>query len=275
MLAAPERTVYQRQIYGNAAQVDKLVEFPLLLYCIRNRKRRKAACDLHFCDNILTVVVDKQLPFCGVMLRQISCSTAVGLGGLAGGAEILDQRFTGRELLLVRRQAERLTNGVQSGRISAVLALQHRAAPLREPGGRPFSIRFEVLADTIPFKGGVVGVLLYVRIEQHLHELIIKRSARLRHVGHDRRLTIEGVAEEQDLEVRVLRVFIQSGLCDRLRAVGFDINRKVMHGVLLDGGGQMAPSYQTPMTGMPVGMGCPVTGSTGYCGCTGYTGAAG
>ena len=125
--------------------------------------------------------------------------------------------------------------------------------------------RLKVPTDAVPFKGSVIGVLLYIWIEQHLHELIIKRSARLRHVDHDWRLPVEGVTEKQDLEVRVLRVFVQSGLCDRLRTVSLNINRKMMHGVLLDGGGQMVPSNQTPMTGMPVGMGCPVMGSTGYC----------
>lgn len=70
-------------------------------FCTQPDGEADAAFNLHLGDHILLAVFFEKLPFGGVVLGQVAAPLAVGLGGLAGDAEITDEGLAGVELLLV------------------------------------------------------------------------------------------------------------------------------------------------------------------------------
>ena len=138
------------------ALIDE-VRFPLLLHPIRDGESGQPLFNLHLGDHILLAIGLEKLPFGGVMLGQVAAPLAIGLGGLAGDAEITDEGLAGIELLLVLGEPQGLAGGVQTCRVAAVEAMKHGAAPLVWRQGA------HVLGQTAPFKGGVVGVLDVLR----------------------------------------------------------------------------------------------------------------
>ena len=120
----------QLQVHGHAPGVDDEVRFPLLLHPIRNGESGQPLFNLHLGDHILLAVFFEKLPFGGVVLGQVAAPLAVGLGGLAGDAEITDEGLAGVELLFVLGEPQSLACGVQARRVATVEAMEHGAAPL-------------------------------------------------------------------------------------------------------------------------------------------------
>ena len=75
-------------------------------------------------------VVLEQGPLFWRVPREVPGPVPIGLGGLAGHAEIPDQRFPRRQLLLVLRKADRPSRCIQSRGVPAVQPVGHGAPPL-------------------------------------------------------------------------------------------------------------------------------------------------
>ena len=150
--ADDESAAHHFHVSGHASRVHHQVGFPLLLHKGGHGKRRQAVVNLHFGDNILPVVLFEQRPFGGAVPRKIASAVSVGIGGLAGNAEIADKGLARRQLFLIFGQAHRPARRVQRCRVAAVERVEHRIAPLI--GGEPS----QILAESEPFKGRVVGV---------------------------------------------------------------------------------------------------------------------
>ena len=86
------------------------------------------------------------------MLGQIAGAVAVGVGGLAGDAEIADKGLARRQLFLIFGQAHRLACRIQRCRVAAVERVEHRIAPLI--GWQPS----QILTEGEPLESRVVGM---------------------------------------------------------------------------------------------------------------------
>ena len=208
------------------------------------------------------------------MLREVSGAPAVGFGGLAGHAEISDQGLASGQLPFVFGKAQRLAGGVQAQRIPAIGRLQLRVPPLGEPQLRGPSgalLQMKIPAEAVPLERGVEGVFDAIRGKHERPYIRRQLRAQLGQIRHLNRPSVQGVGKQQDLEVRVLRVFIKPRLGDRLRGIGFDVNGKMVHNVLLRKGTPCgvpdSRGDQTPMIGAPGLIGCPVMGSIAGAAC--------
>ena len=91
-------------IHAYPPVIDFLVEVILIPDKLRDRILGQPVlyCEFHF--NIALVIGLEGFPFLPVMLRQVSCSAAVGLGGFARHTEIADEVFSLFHFLVIQLQ---------------------------------------------------------------------------------------------------------------------------------------------------------------------------
>ena len=168
------------------------------------------------------------------MPGQVAGASAVGLGGLAGLAEVGDQRLALFHLEGVLRLLQRLAEGAQLGGQAAVEGVDHAALPLLQPKHPLFPAQAHGLRQAPPLKGGVVRPLGVAGIKQP--RVILPQTALgLRYEGqvqHKRRFGgFRNAPQQQNLKRRVLRVSICTHLGDVQRGIGLNIHRDdLLHG---------------------------------------------
>ena len=210
---------------------------PLLHDLLRHRPGGQLPVVRPLGDHVHAVVLAEQLPFGGVMPRQVAGAASVGLCGLAGLAEIFDEGFALFHLERVLRLLQGRAEGAQLGGQSAVQRVHHAALPLLEPLDALFPAQAHCLRQAPPFKGCIVRPLGVAVIQQPLQlfpqkMLRVRPAGQVHHLGRVRVLV--DVAQQQDLERRVLRVPVGTHGFDVLRRVGLDIHRDDrFHGNLL------------------------------------------
>ena len=94
-------TAHKVHVNGHATGIDDEVNLPLFLYPVRHRKSGQPPLNLHLRDNILAAILFEQAPLGHVMVWVVAGALAVGLGWVAGHAEIADDRLAGVQLALV------------------------------------------------------------------------------------------------------------------------------------------------------------------------------
>lgn len=94
----------QFQINGDTPIVDFLVQMVFLPHFFWHRVLLQPLLDGHFHFHVSFVVAFEQIPFLRSMLGKVPCPAAVGLGFLAGNAEIPDQLPPFLHLLIVQLQ---------------------------------------------------------------------------------------------------------------------------------------------------------------------------
>ena len=112
---AGEGPFYQSHIYGHAPSVHLYVLPPLLHDLLRHRPWSQLPVVGPLSNHVHAVVLAEQLPLVGVMLRQVAGAPAVALCGLAGLAEVGNQRLTLLHLERVLWLLQGRTEGPQLG----------------------------------------------------------------------------------------------------------------------------------------------------------------
>ena len=166
---AGEGPLYQGHIYGHAPGVHLHVLPPLLHDLLRHRPWGQLPVVGPLCDHVHAVILAEQMPFGGVVLRQVAGAPAVALCGLAGLAEVGDQRLALFHLEGILRLLQYLTQCTQLGGQPAVEGVDHAALPLLQPEHPLFPAQLHVLRQTPPLEGCVVRPLGAAGIEQPRH----------------------------------------------------------------------------------------------------------
>ena len=118
---------YERHIHADAAVVDLLVKMVFIPHRIRSGELRQLRLYLHFGLHITEVVGLVSVPLFRVMLRQVSCPSAVCLRGSARRGEITYQIPSLCQLLLLKPQYS--ADPFQGQRQTHIRRPHHRAAP--------------------------------------------------------------------------------------------------------------------------------------------------
>ena len=234
---AGKGSLYQGHIHRHAPGVHLHIQPPLPHDLLRHRPWGQPLVVGPLGDHVHAVVLAEQLPLCGVVLRQVAGAPAVALCGLAGLAEVGDQRFAFLHLQGIFRLLQGRTEGTQLGGQSAVEGVDHAALPLLEPLDALLPAQTHSLRQTPPLKSGVVGPLGVAGIQQP-RQLLPKEVLRIRLYGQVEHRHFVGVSEDeaqqQDLKVWILGVSVGTDLGDVLRRVGLYIHRDDrFHGFLL------------------------------------------
>ena len=121
---------------------------------------------MSFSLNVADIVLSENLPLGGVVTWQVTDAATVGLGWLAGAAEVSDKRCALSHLGFVVGQLEGFACVFQAGRQAAVHGVNHAVFPLFQP---IFTLRLaqvEILAKTPPLKGCIPGPLGVSRVKE-------------------------------------------------------------------------------------------------------------
>ena len=214
-----------RDVKPHPVVVHPLVQLPELLFALRERVPGELLPDRHLGNHVLAVVLDVECPLDRVMLRQVSGPAAVRLRGLAWLGEVPDQALADRVLQLLLREAQGDAGACQRPWQAALQRHDHRVAPLLR---RHLLLQF--LGEARPLEGGIPGPLLDVRIREGVQELP-GPAARLGAVMHLHRAAVDRVADQQDLEVRVFHVSVDTAGGEVCAAVCLDVNADPAHSV--------------------------------------------
>ena len=149
----PAHPVDQLHVYAHAQCVGETVQLPQPLLPVRDSKALERVIDRRLCNNVLPVVLDKELPLCRIMVWQVASASSIGLGWLAGLAKVTDKGFALPVLLHALRQPQSASSGGQSGRIAEVQRAEHRATPLL------YRRLIACPVEAVPFESRVVCVL--------------------------------------------------------------------------------------------------------------------
>ena len=170
------------------------------------------------------------------MPGQVAGASAVGLGGLAGLAEVGDQRLALFHLEGILRLLQRLAEGAQLGGQAAVEGVDHAALPLTQPFSALLPAQAHGLGQAPPLEGGVVRPLGVSGVEQP-RQLLAEEELRVWQICQIYYLwcifIAYGKTKQQNLKVWVLGVPVGSHLGDVLRRVGLDVYGDKSHMVLL------------------------------------------
>ena len=183
------------------------------------------AVDLPLHLHVADAVGLEGLPLLGEVLREVAVALvedAVGLL-LPRHAEELDEVLALLHLLLL--QAECRAGLLQAHGEPTAGGLDHRAVP--GVGGEEDALLAclrlpEVDGQAHPLEGGVVGHLRHLLVEEGVDQPL-RQALALGEVHDLHGLLVPRVGHQQDPEVRVHGVAVESGLCDRLRGEGFDV----------------------------------------------------
>ena len=156
------------------------------------------------------------------MLREVPCPAAVCLGGLAGYAEVADERLALGHLLAVQLQYR--TDPLKGQRQTHIRSPNERAFP----GGR-----VKIIADRVPvnavgtemlrivpaqpsrqaysLKGCVIGPLGDTIVREGFDDLI-RHGIAGHQVVHDDLAAVHGHAEEQDFKIGRFGVLVNAAL---------------------------------------------------------------
>ena len=234
---AGEGPLYQGHIHGHAPGVHLHILPPLLHDALGNRPGGQLPVVGPLCDHVHAIVLAEQPPLVGVVLGQVAGAPAVALCGLAGLAEVGDQRLALFHLEGILRLLQHLTQRTQLGGQAAVEGVDHAAFPLLQPEHPLFPAQAHGLRQAPPLKRSIVRPLGVAGIQQpRLHP---KHSAwvwQICQIYYIRCIFIAyGKTKQEDLKVWVLGVSVGTDLGDVLRRVGFYIHRddRFLHGCLL------------------------------------------
>ena len=203
-------------IHAHAPVVDLLiqrVQLPLLLgQGILFQRFSNGALGFH----VLGIVLPVHRPLFRRVGRQIARPAAVGFGGLAGDGEITDEVFAFLHLLLRCAQGD---GGVrQSSRQRQVRRHDHGTAPLMRI--QPVT---QIARKAYALELCVVGCLDDVGLFQCRNYFRWKCFAAGK-INGLYRFIIEGIREQQNLEIRCVTVAIYAALGQWRRAVGFNVD---------------------------------------------------
>ena len=163
------RGIHQIHVHGHAPGIHLHILPPLLHDLLRHRPWGELPVVGPLGDDVHAVVLAEQTPLFGVVPGQVAGASAVGLGGLAGLAEVGDQRLALFHLEGILRLLQRLAEGTQLGGQAAVEGVDHAALPLLQPEHPLCPAQLHVLRQTPPLEGGVVRPLGVAGIEQPRH----------------------------------------------------------------------------------------------------------
>ena len=211
--------IYEGNIQPDSAIIDFLINVVFIPHELRHGELRELLLYAHLRLNITKVVGFEERPFLRGILRAVASSAAVALGRSARRAEILDEFLTLGQLLLV--EVQNRADTLQRKRQSHVRRPHHRASPGRrvEVFARRHS---EMPGKTDPLKVGVEGKLQHVLIGKRGGNVCRYFFAECQ-IDHMDFAAVNGITEEQNLEVRVFRVFVDTALAEVGAAVCFDI----------------------------------------------------
>ena len=221
---------HEAPVDPDPAVADQLVDGPEPLLGFSRAEGPELVEDRLLRHDVLQVVLDEEPPLLGVVPWHVPRPAAVGRGGLAGLAEVVDERLASAELLLILRQAEGLADGFQGSRQAEGGGQDSGAAP---------AIRVAVDA-VVAGEGRALEVCIeggadHCRIGQEAQELVLvsreleggRRDQLQLFLGsvrgcedprtfpeaprHEalRRCSVQTVGDQDDLEVRRRRV----GVC--------------------------------------------------------------
>ena len=176
--------------------------------------------------HVADIVLPENRPLGGVVLRQVAGAPAVGLGGLAGAAEVADQRSALTHFGFVLRQLQGFARVLQAGGQPAVHGVYHAVLPLVEPVLTLGLWQLKVFAQAPPFKGGIPRALGDAGVKQQRLHAVKGKGSGFGQVQQLHAVVVRGKAAKQNLKVGVLGVAVCAHRADVLRAVGFQINRE-------------------------------------------------
>ena len=129
----PKRAAGQLTVGGNPAAVHPHVVPPLPPDEIRHLERLQQVVNVSFSLNVADIVLSENLPLGGVVTWQVTDAATVGLGWLAGAAEVTDQGLALPHLGFVVGQLEGFACVFQAGGQAAVHGVNHAVFPLLQP----------------------------------------------------------------------------------------------------------------------------------------------
>ena len=154
--------------------------------------------------HVLSAVVLEQLPFRRVMVREVPAPPAVPRSRRAGDAEVPDQLLPDPHLPFVLREPHGPPCCVQRCRKAAIEGMHHGAVPLA-------CRAVEEPVQAVYLKGRIMGHFFHGRVAQRPDDVPwdpFPRGA----VYYAHRSAIDGIREQQYLEVRGLHVSVQPRL---------------------------------------------------------------
>ena len=210
----PHCVVHECHVHQYAPVVDALVQCVECLLVLSGLQPRQRLVELAFHLHVHAAVVLERLPALEVVGREHPLGASEQCG-LMRQAELLDELLSFRHLLDL--QAEGLGGFSQAEGESASRALRHGALPLQR-----VELLAEHPADAGALEGRVVRHLDHRRVGQ-CPEHRSRQGGALREVHDGHGSLVEGVGEQEDLEVRMLRVPVHSAVGQRLARVGLDV----------------------------------------------------
>ena len=211
---------HQHHVKLYAPVVDLLVEIVFLPQEIRHGELRQLLLDRHLGFHVTLVIRDEGGPPYRVMLREIACPAAVGLGRLTGDTEIADERLALSHLLVF--QLQNFADPLQREGQPHVRAPYQGAAP----GGRVKVIPDGIFLDAVgrkmlrivpaqpdgkadPLEGRIIRPLDNGIIRESFDNLLRYRIAGCQ-VVYSSFTAVCGHAEKQNLKIRRRSVFIHA-----------------------------------------------------------------
>ena len=211
--------VHHRNIQTHAAIIHPLVQLPQVLFAFGKLIPVQLLAYCHLSDDVLPVVLDIELPLLPVVSRKVPGPPVVALRRPARFREVLYEAFADRVLQLVLREAECDTGARQGSRQPAFQGHDHGITPLLRR--HLFSQRS---GKARSFERRIPSTLLNFRIRKRLQEIFGPR-ARLSAVMHLYRAAIEGITDDQDLEIRGAGVSVYTAAGEISGAIRFQIHR--------------------------------------------------
>ena len=155
-----QRPLNQPCIHPDTISIHENIHLPQAFLFLWHREQVQPLQYLMFCDYVLFAVFLEQGPFVCIMPWLVPCPSPIGPGWLAGYTEIPYQSLADRKLLLVLRQPDGPSRGIQAGGVSAVQAVGHGAAPLLD------RCLITGAVQAVPFERRVISVLNYIGVPQ-------------------------------------------------------------------------------------------------------------